>query len=346
MGRGRAGGTAALAFVVFARMPEGLALSIIWQLENAAFYLVPLALGAAVGWLVRTRGAETSATALVIVSGLAMLEQMNPRPDFMHLVMGVPVGVAAVTFVGARVAADGGRSAASAGVAAALLAVPFAVGAFRVVSNLGRPVGMDRVTGAVAFGVEASVGQDLASLARVVEFISARTRPDEPVFGFPAMAAVNFLTGRRNPVRHDYFFPGRPAHAEEARVVAELAAVGPSYVVTLNDRFGFFQEAPTYYFLLRDYLRRAYVRVLSAPAATTCSAAATCPPIRGAPPRRPPTPSPPPPGSRTSTRWRAVGAWTTSRGCSRRSAACIARSGRASRTPPWPSRRGAAGSCR
>ena len=260
-----AGGTAAIMFVVFARMPEGLALSIIWQLENAAFYLVPLALGAAVAWLVGTRGAETSAAALVIVSGLAMLEQMNPRPDFMHLVMGVPVGVAVVAFVGARVAAAwrpfGGVGRV---VGAALLAIPFAVGAFRVGSNLGRPVGMDRVTGAVAFGVEASVGQDLASLARVVEFISARTRPDEPVFGFPAMAAVNFLTGRRNPVRHDYFFPGRPAHAEEARVVAELAAVGPSYVVTLNDRFGFFQEAPTYYFLLRDYLRRAYVRELRA----------------------------------------------------------------------------------
>jgi hypothetical protein len=108
------------------------------------------------------------------------------------------------------------------------------------------------------------VGQDLGSLARVVEFISERTQKDEPVFGFPAMAAVNFLTGRPNPVRHDYFFPGRPAHSEEARVVAELAAVRPAYVVTLNDRFGFFQEAPTYYFLLRDYLQRAYVREMRA----------------------------------------------------------------------------------
>jgi HEAT repeat protein len=179
--------------------------------------------------------------------------------------MGVPVAVAVVAFVGARVAADwravGGFGHA---VAVVLLVVPFAVGAFRVVSNLGRPVGMDRVTGAVAFGVEASVGQDLGSLARVVEFLDARTKPDEPVFGFPAMAAVNFLTGRPNPVRHDYFFPGRPAHSEEARVVAELAAARPAYVVTLNDRFGFFQEAPTYYFLLRDYLRRAYVPDLRA----------------------------------------------------------------------------------
>jgi HEAT repeat protein len=262
---GIASGVALVAFALFARMPEGLALSIIWQLENAAFYLVPLSLMAAVVWLVRTRGAETGAAALVVVSGLAMLEQMNPRPDFMHLIMGVPVAVAVVAFVGARVAADW-RGVGGVGrlVAGTLLVVPLVVGALRVGSNLGRPVGMDRVTGAVAFGVEASVGQDLASLARVVEFISARTRADEPVFGFPAMAAVNFLTGRPNPVRHDYFFPGRPAHSEEARVVAELAAVRPAYVVTLNDRFGFFQEAPTYYFLLRDYLRRAYTLELRA----------------------------------------------------------------------------------
>jgi HEAT repeat protein len=254
------GAVVAVAFALFARMPEGLALSIIWQLENAAFYLVPLALAAAVWWLVRVPGAAATAPALVVVSGLAMLEQMNPRPDFMHLVMGVPAGVAVVAFVGARVAAAwrdvGGLGRA---VSVGLLTVPFVVGAFRVGSNLGRPVGMDRVTGAVAFGVEASVGQDLTALARVVEFVSARTQADEPVFGFPAMAAVNFLSGRPNPVRHDYFFPGRPARAEEARVVAELAAVRPAYVVTLNDRFGFFQEAPTYYFLLRDYLRRSYV---------------------------------------------------------------------------------------
>ena len=259
------GAVVAIAFALFARMPEGLALSIIWQLENAAFYLVPLALGAAVWWVVRARGAEAGAPALVVVSGLAMLEQMNPRPDFMHLVMAVPVGVAVVAFVGARVAGEwrrvGGLGRA---VSVALLVIPLVVGVLRVGSNLGRPVGMDRVTGAVAFGVEASVGQDLTSLARVVEFISERTRADEPVFGFPAMAAVNFLTGRPNPVRHDYFFPGRPGRAEEARVVAELAAVRPAYVVTLNDRFGFFQEAPTYYFLLRDYLRRSYVPDLRA----------------------------------------------------------------------------------
>jgi HEAT repeat protein len=259
------GAVVAVAFALFARMPEGLALSIIWQLENAAFYLVPLALGAAVWWLVRVPGAAAAAPALVIVSGLAMLEQMNPRPDFMHLVMGVPAGVAVVAFVGARVAAAwrgvGGLGRA---VSVALLAVPLVVGTLRVGSNLGRPVGMDRVTGTVAFGVEASVGQDLTALARVVDFVSARTQADEPVFGFPAMAAVNFLSGRPNPVRHDYFFPGRPARAEEARVVAELAAVRPAYVVTLNDRFGFFQEAPTYYFLLRDYLRRSYVLDLRA----------------------------------------------------------------------------------
>jgi HEAT repeat protein len=190
---------------------------------------------------------------------------MNPRPDFMHLVMAVPVGVAVVAFVGARVAANWRRvGGIGRVVSVALLGIPFVVGGFRLGSNLGRPVGMDRVTGAVAFGVEASVGQDLASLARVVEFIGARTQVGEPVFGFPAMAAVNFLTGRPNPVRHDYFFPGRPAHSEEARVVAELNVVRPSYVVTLNDRFGFFQEAPTYYFILRDYLRRAYVPELRA----------------------------------------------------------------------------------
>ena len=53
--------------------------------------------------------------------------------------------------------------------------------------------------------------------------------------------------------------PKTPPHTEEAEVVQTLAAAPPPYIVTLNDRFGFFQEAPAYYLVLRDFIRRHYV---------------------------------------------------------------------------------------
>jgi len=263
-----AGGT--LAF--FARMPEGLALSVIWQLENAGFYLVPLALGTAVWWLARVwqwPAPELRPVVVLVISGLAMLEQMNPRMDFMHLVMAVPASVPVIAFLGARLARAWRRvGPAGSAIATVLLAVPLAVATVRLGANLGRILQMDRVDRAVVpgeramlagVGVEATVGQDLASLRRVVGFVETHTKPTDPLFGFPAMAAVNFLSRRDSPVRHDYFFPGRPAHTEEAEVVQTLAAAPPPYIVTLNDRFGFFQEAPAYYLVLRDFIRRHYV---------------------------------------------------------------------------------------
>ncbi|HYY06184.1 MAG TPA: glycosyltransferase family 39 protein, partial [Candidatus Limnocylindria bacterium] len=268
----------AAALLVFARIPEGLALSVIWQLENASFYLVPLALGAGVWWIAGAwsdpPAPQLRTVAILVVSALAMLEEMNPRMDFMHLVMGVPASVPVFAFLGGRLA-GAWRAAGRPGrvIAAGVLAIPLAIAGSRIVANFGRIVKMDRVGAVVrlgggpgglvpAVGVEAGVTEDLASLQRVVRFVQAHTRPADPLFGFPAMTAVNFLAARESPVRHDYFFPGRPAHVDEAEVVAKLAAVRPPYIVTLNDRFGFFVDAPAYFFILREWVRRNYVLAL------------------------------------------------------------------------------------
>jgi hypothetical protein len=48
------------------------------------------------------------------------------------------------------------------------------------------------------------------------------------------------LTDRRTIGPHDYFFSGRPSHADEAQMLEQIAAAPPPLAVTLNDRLGYF----------------------------------------------------------------------------------------------------------
>ena len=64
--------------------------------------------------------------------------------------------------------------------------------------------------------------RDLRELKAVADFVEQATTPDEPIFVFPALAMVPFLTDRKTPVPHDYFFTGRPSHADEAAMVAAI----------------------------------------------------------------------------------------------------------------------------
>lgn len=281
---------AVAALLAFAYAPEGLATAVVLQLENASFYLLPLLLLAAVfAWIARQRAAarppvaggprERGVATVALVYALLLFLQLHPRIDFMHIVITLPSAL--VLAAGALVRLEERWTAALAGpdpsrravlgrrVRAGALAALVAVLALRAwplvdarLETHPRPRvrPLTRLDGTpMPVGLERDRDHDLRTLAAVVRFVRRATRPEEPIVVFPALAMVPFLADRRTPWRDDYFFSGRPPHAEEAAMVAAIDAARPPLVVTLNDRLGYFSHAPAYYFILRDHVRRHYV---------------------------------------------------------------------------------------
>jgi len=266
------------AFATFAYAPEGLAPSIVMQIENASFYVLPvLLLGAVVAWAERTgraEGAVPPLTTVAIVYALLLFIQLHPRIDFMHIVISMPsalvLGAGALTLAERRWAEVLGpgtrraiRVAALAPVTAALVLrlAPMLdarvdwspAPRFRAMTPIG--------ASALPVAIERDRDHELRELGAVVRFVERATRPDEPIVAFPALAMVPFLADRRTPVPDDYFFSGRPDHAAEATMVAAIDEARAPLVVALNDRLGYFVHAPPYYFILRDYVQRNYTLV-------------------------------------------------------------------------------------
>jgi hypothetical protein len=286
---------AAVALALFGLAPEGLVVSIVMQLEVLSFHLIPLLLWAAVlALLWRLRTLERAADGRLplafaigvanAVFALLLFLQLFPRIDFMHVVISMPsalvVGAGALARLerwwveqlgdafdwsagNARRAARLTRIAICLPVVAALVvrAWPFADARLRLTPEPSLRATTSLGSGPMPVVVEEDRDRDLRELRAVADFVAGATSPDEPVFVFPALAMVPFLTDRRTPVPHDYFFSGRPSHADEAAMVVAIDEAKPPLLVTLNDRLGYFSASPAYYFILRDYVQRHYALV-------------------------------------------------------------------------------------
>ncbi len=272
--------------------PEGIVVSTAMQIENLSFFVLPLLLGGAVLRELRAEvrrvrlpsaaGAGGSSTAPVALAwALLLFIQLYPRIDFMHVVISMPSAlvVAAASLVAvrrdwlsalgfdrsprdasarrARVLARG-LSLAPIALALASRAAPLAESrlAFDGGPHLRR---MTRIASpALPVEVERDRDHDLLELQRVADFVVGETAPGDSLIAFPALGLISFMTGRASPVPHDYFFPGRPSHADEAAMVAVFDADPPKVAITLNDRLGYFASSPAYYFLLRDWILGHY----------------------------------------------------------------------------------------
>jgi hypothetical protein len=282
----------AIAAQRLAVAPEGLVVSIVLQLENLSYFVFPLIFAAVVlRWIDdqrRTdplaRGALTGSLAAwtpALVYGLLLFLQLFPRIDFMHVVISMPSAL--VVAAGALVRAErywveelgfdarpgnaAGRRALRIARVAAVTPIALALAArgapmLDARFQLAPTPGWRRTTSlgnaAMPVAVERDRDHDLRELRAVAAFVKRETGPQDAIVAFPALGIVPFLTDRRTPVPHDYFYPGRPSHADEAAMLDEIAAARPALVVSLNDRMGYFSGSPAYYFQLRDYVQREY----------------------------------------------------------------------------------------
>lgn len=285
----------AVALAQFGLAPEGLGISILMQLEVLSFHLIPLLLWVAtlaVLWRLRTldraeSGALPVSFGVVVVSlvyALLLFLQLYPRIDFMHVVISMPSALVIAAGALARFARwwtselstrfawseeEARRALGWARVvvclpivaALAVRALPFVDARVRVTPDLAWRGTTALAQGAMPVVLEEDRDRELRELGAVAAFVQQATTPEQPIFVFPALAMVPFLTDRKTPVPHDYFFTGRPSHADEAAMVAAIEQAKAPLVVTLNDRLGYFTASPAYYFILRDYVQRNYALV-------------------------------------------------------------------------------------
>jgi hypothetical protein len=265
---------AALALPRVVVMPEGFAAAVVQQLENGAFWVAPLVNVAGIA-LLATAAARAAneqrsrALAALVPMAVAMYLQLFPRTDFMHVIMGVPLTAVLAGALLARVVAawaagrwprriDGARTCNALSAAAvlavvafeALQSVPGVLAAREIPSLVG-----SRLAG---IGLEAAASDDLQAFGLAASRIAAATGADEAAVSYPATSGLLFTAERGNPLPHDYWFPGRPDHDAEARMVDTLRANPPRAVATLNDGWTFFVDSPGYFSRLRDFLRSHY----------------------------------------------------------------------------------------
>ncbi len=101
----------------------------------------------------------------------------------------------------------------------------------------------------------------IQEFARVVRYVRSHTRPDEPIFAFPAMPMIYFVSGRNNPTRQDYFFGNNVGFQDQLEVVRTLEKARVPLVVTVNNPNDYFvAKGKRYTRLIQDYIEdRSYL---------------------------------------------------------------------------------------
>ncbi len=92
----------------------------------------------------------------------------------------------------------------------------------------------DRVALPGTEGMLSARSETVRTLSLLSEAIRRRTGPADGLVVFPEGEVLNYLSGRRNPLRHKLYIPGYVSSDNEAAVLAELEKFRPAALVILN----------------------------------------------------------------------------------------------------------------
>ena len=102
-------------------------------------------------------------------------------------------------------------------------------------------------------------------VARQIESVAAllrtKTAEGDGVVVFPEGEVLNFLSGRRNPIRHKLYLPGYVSRANEPGILAELERAGPAAIVIWPRPLGEYGQAEFgvgYGEAIRRWIRESY----------------------------------------------------------------------------------------
>lgn len=264
--------------VIVRPMPEGFYKAVMSQYEVRVF-----AATAAVHWILlwlfaRSIGTTTTHRgpslnmAVLSLAAIGLYLPIYPRSDYMHWVTAGPLSIVAGTVLlaflaerWAELSSPNLRRAAYLTLAAPLLVL----GLMRLGHYLGavatfesgvpqrlETYKMDNRRAPIWMTLgRAGEYRDIADVSR---FIEKNTEPDEEVFTFPSLDFLSFMSGRPNPTRHGYFYPGWPGRQVESEVVADLIKANPRFAVVLHGHPMFFTRAPAYFYQFDRLLETRY----------------------------------------------------------------------------------------
>jgi hypothetical protein len=98
-----------------------------------------------------------------------------------------------------------------------------------------------------------------ASLNQIEAFVRTHAPAGSPIFTYPALSGIYFLTGRDNPTAMDYFYHGFGEGIDEIDVVSALERTQTPMVVLMDD-YSFDPTHLGHFPLLKDYVRRHFVQ--------------------------------------------------------------------------------------
>jgi hypothetical protein len=101
---------------------------------------------------------------------------------------------------------------------------------------------------------------EASRLVAAADYISANTRPGEPIFVYPTAPLLYVLAERPNPTRFDHLYPGAASPSELSSVIDALEAT-PVNLVVVSESQLLFWGPPAQNSALEDYLANNYAPV-------------------------------------------------------------------------------------